>query len=351
MFLGAEAERLLEYAQLERVTPQLKEAVDDGALVIPQSAKETLGLRYRGIVMRSMILEAAVADVGSILDAAGIGYCLLKGQATGRTVYPAVERRECGDVDILVSPADFERVIAALRRGGSADADPPAFGPMTHAHRRAHTLRDARGVEIDVHRSLRSDVGHYEVSAETVLDGCQVGRGGYPVPADLVMLCHASLHLLSRNTRLSSLLDVAAIAAASERTLPDMIEAANELGCSGPVSWALRLAGAHGLLPSERVDQLPSRSAAERLAAYYAGHGRVGAVVGFATNAAPGARLRTLAEIAWPSEEFLSQQARTRGNHLARLAQSGVSALTRRSGQVRADQLGPPPNSGTGKDC
>jgi hypothetical protein len=64
------------------------------------------------------LLELSGGRVGAALAAAGIRASGLKGPALGHAIYGGPGRRLSSDVDLLVSPAELNRAVAAVRRLG-----------------------------------------------------------------------------------------------------------------------------------------------------------------------------------------------------------------------------------------
>ena len=79
----------------------------------------------------------------SVLEAKGIPTVILKGAAAGM-LYPDLGLRSYGDIDFMVSPADFKRARAALVAAGFEDKDD--HGVCDH-----HVGLDKDGVRLELH--------------------------------------------------------------------------------------------------------------------------------------------------------------------------------------------------------
>lgn len=82
-------------------------------------------------------------EVLSVLEAKGIPTVILKGAAAGM-LYPDPGLRSYGDIDFMVSPADFKRARAALVAAGFEDKDDD--GVCDH-----HVGLDKDGVHLELH--------------------------------------------------------------------------------------------------------------------------------------------------------------------------------------------------------
>ena len=75
---------------------------------------------------RCLALDQHAVTVSRALDAAGIASMILKGPGLARRLYaddPA--RRRYSDIDLLVSPADFDRAQQVLAELGVSEAIRP----------------------------------------------------------------------------------------------------------------------------------------------------------------------------------------------------------------------------------
>lgn len=100
---------------------------------------------------KNHILITRISPVLDRLRAAGIETLLLKGLPLALTVYPKLNLRPMGDVDIVVHPQDWHRAVAILTEAGW-QADQPAESPWNSGHH-AIPFRDRENCDIDLHHS------------------------------------------------------------------------------------------------------------------------------------------------------------------------------------------------------
>jgi hypothetical protein len=85
------------------------------------------------------------------LTSAGIAFLMVKGVAVSALYEPGTPRY-MGDVDILVSPANFQNAFECLaRQGARTYSDSPRFGPAVCP---SVNVTDDGGLQIDLHRAM-----------------------------------------------------------------------------------------------------------------------------------------------------------------------------------------------------
>ncbi len=107
------------------------------------------------LAARHLALDAATIDVVRTLGGAGIDSLLLKGPVTASRLYADEPHRRCyGDVDLLVSPGEFDHAEAALGfagyRGAHPGLRPSEIGPQEATWLTVGPDRLA----VDLHRTL-----------------------------------------------------------------------------------------------------------------------------------------------------------------------------------------------------
>ena len=163
---------------------------------------------------------AAVREFGALADPAGIDWLVLKGPALAHSVYPRPDLRHYVDLDLLVPPADFGRLLALLEEAGYqlVDRNWPLLARELPGELR---LRSPRGVLLDLHWSIFNDAGRraaFNAPTAALLAGRRLLPAGFPALSATDQLVHAGLHAaLSGANRLGWLLDVH-LAAARQRT-------------------------------------------------------------------------------------------------------------------------------------
>lgn len=78
----------------------------------------------RATVVRRMVLDQALAEVGEVLDGQDVSWLPLKGMGLPEGTYHNLAERPTSDLDILVPSSDFHRAVGALRRSGWSDVNP-----------------------------------------------------------------------------------------------------------------------------------------------------------------------------------------------------------------------------------
>ncbi len=112
--------------------------------LLPES-RSRLQQQVDRLADRAKHCEALISRMVPALEAEGIETWLLKGQGTA-AFYPAPLLRHCGDVDLLVRPACFDKAIAVLNRLATPQAVAEAFNTDKHYH--IHI----GGFDVELHR-------------------------------------------------------------------------------------------------------------------------------------------------------------------------------------------------------
>lgn len=143
----------------------------------------------------TLALDALTAELLEGLRAVGVEAIVLKGPALARRLY-AGEGRTHEDIDLLVSPAMFDRAEALLAREGFSYA-----AESTHARA---WIRRRDGVTVDLHRTLLG-VGVGAGEAWTILsehvEPIRIGRAEVDVFTDAASAFHVALHAAQHGHR------------------------------------------------------------------------------------------------------------------------------------------------------
>jgi Uncharacterised nucleotidyltransferase len=208
---------LLDEVRRERLDGLLLRAIMAGTIAVTAAQHEEACRVADAAAGLAVRLERRAADAVAVLTAANIDSRVLKGTAVAHLDYPEPSDRHHGDVDLLVPSAAFGAAVAALRSAGWHRA----HGPMARGwHRRfgkALVLRDAAGLEIDLHRTLADGApGVWVVEADLWVPGQTVeldGRRAIALPREQ-RFAHACLHacLGAWPSRAMALRDVAQMA-------------------------------------------------------------------------------------------------------------------------------------------
>lgn len=105
----------------------------DAALQLLPESRLRLQQQVDRIAEHAKRCEALISRMAPALEAEGIEVWLLKGQGLA-AFYPQPLLRHCGDVDLLVRPACFDKAIAVLNRLATPEAVAEAFNTDKHYH-------------------------------------------------------------------------------------------------------------------------------------------------------------------------------------------------------------------------
>jgi len=221
----------------------------------------------------------ALDEFGAVAEASGIRWLAVNGQATAESLYPHPSWRYAVDVDVLVPPARFEQLGAALTSAGWQLLD--RNWPLLAATRPGELrFRSPAGVLFDVHWHLMTTPAlraNFGFDTDWLLARGRALDSGLPALSGPDQLVHLAVHAaLSGASRLSWLLDtglaaravtdwtgVAEAAAAQHAALPLALvlrRAARWLGTpSGPgSSWGWLLAAVDRLSPVSAEPERPA---------------------------------------------------------------------------------------------
>jgi hypothetical protein len=239
---GADAERLVEVAEQQRVAPLLYAAVaerDDW----PAAAVARLRDRHHASFAQGVRQLALVGAVGEAFERANVRALAMKGAALAESVYDSVADRPMADVDVLVL-AGWDDAVAALKGLGLGELD-----RADHAW----SFRDPEGGILELHHSVTSCPGLFPLDAEGLWRRSRTGTGQVrrrPGPEDLLvqLALHAAFqHALGLS--LVQYLDFKRLASA-ESLDPGRLRSAAEAAAAGP-AVAASLAVADALLGLE----------------------------------------------------------------------------------------------------
>lgn len=233
-----DATALLELAFAHGVDAWLAEVVDpaDRAWAVGDRRLRFVAARVRA--RRELDAFAAIADAG------GWPWLTLKGQALAEDVYPRPHMRFGVDADVLVAPADFPAVVAALTDSGWRLLD--RNWPLVHRVAPAQLrMQSPRGQLFDVHWHLVNSAqqrGAFTLPTRDLLDRRRALPSGLPVLSVADGFVHVALHAaLSGATKLLWLADTH-LAGRAMPAWGDVAAAVRASGTGVPVATTLNRA-------------------------------------------------------------------------------------------------------------
>jgi hypothetical protein len=201
--------------QDERITGLAIESVAEGWLDLTDEQIDQLMGVHRDAMMWALLIERKLLGLAGEFERDGIGFVVIKGASVARTAYPEPCLRSFGDLDLLVSTADYGRACALLGRLGHERQRPeprPGF-EVRFGKASVHRHPEDR-IEVDLHRTLVLGPFGLWIDPEELLDrrqtfdlaGTKIGRLD-----DTGMLVNVAMHAsLGRSeARLVPLRDVA----------------------------------------------------------------------------------------------------------------------------------------------
>jgi hypothetical protein len=228
-----------------------------GSQVWPPTVLAALAEAFQVNAVRSYLMGAELARITAALAACGVPVALLKGAATGRTVYGSPAARLVNDLDLLVPAADVEEARAAVVALGYAAHGPLGSGRFGRWQRRYRcelqmvcANPDRRGLLVELHWSL-VELPYYveripmaEIWATTHPIGDLPGAS---LPDAATLLLHSCAHVAlhhSRALRLIWLVDVDRLARSETLDWDALIERSERWGLGLAVNETLRATAA-----------------------------------------------------------------------------------------------------------
>lgn len=324
---------LLHGLTVERQTGAAWAAVEAGQLDGPDELLDELVARHERALTVTLVLDRLAVRMHAHLRAADVPVRLLKGPALARQVYPAVEWRTWGDVDLLIPTEAFARARAALATAGlrpSFDEPRPGFDARFG---KGTCYLTADGLGVDLHRSFAAGAfGLLLPVAElwTGGDTCAIAGETFATLDRESQLLHAAFHAVLGDARpwLTPRRDLAQLAAVA--AVGGAIERAERWQAGAVLARAVQSArrelrvGIHPQLDAWADQRIESRRERSRLAAYD------GAARSYARQVVSGVRAlpaRDRAAFAgsllFPTRAYLAQRETSywrRAGHAARLA-------------------------------
>jgi hypothetical protein len=236
-----------EFAELHRVDgcvhAVLAEAARAGVPVDP-AALERLAAGRRHIAARHLLVRAALARAGAVLDAAGVPWLTFKGPVLSSQLYCDPGFRRYSDLDVLVPPERFADAVAALERSGYRN-QVTLWAPQLHYVAGAIALHDGV-IATDLHWHVlykRQERRWYRIDPDELFARrVTVDVGDQPCatfdPVDT--LIHIALHAAREGCRcLVWLKDIERTVAVTRPDFDEVVQRARAAQCGRPVGIAL----------------------------------------------------------------------------------------------------------------
>lgn len=211
----AEAAALVAAARRMRLTGPLLQAVDRQLVTLPASARTELSHHHRAALLWCLHLERRLLAVRSAFDAAGdLRYLVVKGPAIAHLDRQDPGSRTFADLDLLVDAAAMDRATAVIASLGAVRPWAERRPGFDRRFAKSVTMRDADGVEVDLHRSLCDGLHGFRIPLHELFarpDHFELGGGMVPTLQVEHRLLHAAYHAVlgSPAPRLFNLRDLA----------------------------------------------------------------------------------------------------------------------------------------------
>ncbi len=240
----------------------------------PAGIRHPLEAARRQQAFDALRLAQALGDVQAACDAEGLRLLVLKGLALATVLHGDIAARQSGDIDVLVSPDDFGRLVALLEGLGYViEATWRGLSPagLRHAARTQHefVFHRADGVTVEAHTRLTTAFIPYVPSFEALwrdrqlvrLQGRDIATTGW---SDTIV--HLSTHGYRHAwARLGWLCDIAHVMARADVAWDEVERRARRQREWVAVTGALLLA--HEVLGAPMPARCPTMPARSRRAA------------------------------------------------------------------------------------
>jgi hypothetical protein len=132
---------LLGFISRHRISGLAVAALQADWLQLPPEYERDLLARHREAMVGALAIERRLLTVADAFDDAGVQFLVLKGPAIAHSIYPDPSWREFGDLDLLVSTADWKRSMLCPRGPRAAPCSAGAPSRFRRAFREGHRLR------------------------------------------------------------------------------------------------------------------------------------------------------------------------------------------------------------------
>ncbi|MCO8127450.1 nucleotidyltransferase family protein [Acidimicrobiia bacterium EGI L10123] len=204
--------RLVREARTERLIGLLAAAVGE-CTDLSDERREQVSVIESEWALHTLRAERAMLEAVDLLDRAGIPQRVLKGSVFAHAYWPAPHLRVFADADVLVPSEAMDDAVAAVIAGGGTRILPQVRPGFDRRFGKSVTLRNADGIEIDLHRTLVAGPHTFLVpEADLWVEPSTVEVAGRQIPVfpPPLQLVHAAAHVVASVVpRASSVLDLA----------------------------------------------------------------------------------------------------------------------------------------------
>ena len=190
---GIDWETVFRETEAQRLSPLLYAALPDTVPAAVRAEWETVSLTHAA---HTMALLYEQGELTQLLEREKLSYVILKGCAAA-VYYPEPDCRTMGDIDVLVSPADFDRSMELLSAEGFERTE-------NEKENSRHIAYERNDIKLELHRRFSYDTLDFEqylldampCAEQAEIDGCPFAM--LPRLANgLVILTHIWDHLNS----------------------------------------------------------------------------------------------------------------------------------------------------------
>ena len=163
----------------------------------PGSAKE-LSARLEQLRREAMLWDLERDRVIHVLARHGVTPVLLKGSALRERVYRDPTERSMGDLDLLVSPDELDRSVAALREAGYVP-DREEWMEKYRQHHFHQVMNHPRGFIVELHWALTDPGSRVPLNVQEFNTRASISDRGQNVPVRVPSPEDLLLHTVSQN--------------------------------------------------------------------------------------------------------------------------------------------------------
>ncbi len=218
-----------------RVAPSLKLLIERSAIQTDDDSTRMIGERARAATLFQLGAEHSLLHVRKVLEESKVEFRVLKGAATQHLDYRDPSLRQFSDIDILVRPENLLLAAKLFEQRGATF--------VSRVETKGMTLRDSRGVEIDLHSRFLPQVPFPEEAVWSRSEPFAVaGEVLHALTPDW-RLIHAIVHAQfspQGHRRLSSWLDVPAIANSRPGICQQACAIGSSLGLGATIAESMR---------------------------------------------------------------------------------------------------------------
>ena len=300
-----------------------------------------------------LLLQHLTVEVSSAMEEAGVPTVVLKGAAIAASFYPDPSWRSYGDLDLLVSAEHWSAACHVLTSLSFRRITPEPRPGFDERFGKGASFEDARGLQVDLHRTLALGPFGLWIDTDALLDGTtrftMLGASLRRLD-DTNALIHACVHaaLGRERPQLVPLRDVLQIAWTGRMDAELLSARVRDWRLIAPVAHALKIAAVTlaAPLPVELRDlrRIRTRAIERRaLLAYTTDRRRRGGMSLSTLWAIPGIRLRAayVRALLFPDKRFLDARAGGSGNLRSRLMipmRWALGSIRRRRGPTRSGE-------------